>query len=252
MSAKLILAAIAVLVAMLAGAGAPAVAQSAQRLAWRSQTEPTSARVHAEKRGAESRAWCGERLARDDVAHEHDNGPFRYHAIYALPAGGVDRFTPDRARAAGRCAGGLGAARAAVRARDPVRHGDALRAELPRHLGHPVAADGGPVGGRRASGRVGVHRADVLRAGGGRLRHAAAHRPGGARGGGAAHELHRLARHARRRRRVRHRGDADRHPARPGEREQPRREARGHACAAAIGSATRTRCATRSAIPWAR
>jgi hypothetical protein len=36
--------------------------------------------------------WCGTERATDDTAHERDNGPWRFHAIYALAADAPDRF----------------------------------------------------------------------------------------------------------------------------------------------------------------
>src|SRR4051812_2173483 len=36
--------------------------------------------------------WCGPATARDDVVDELDNGPMKYHAIYAVPADAPDRF----------------------------------------------------------------------------------------------------------------------------------------------------------------
>jgi Thrombospondin type 3 repeat len=36
--------------------------------------------------------WCGTQRADDDRDHEVDNGAFSYHAIYALPSDGPDRF----------------------------------------------------------------------------------------------------------------------------------------------------------------
>jgi hypothetical protein len=38
-------------------------------------------------------AWCGTQRGDDDKAHEVDNGGYRYHAIYALPADAPDRFS---------------------------------------------------------------------------------------------------------------------------------------------------------------
>jgi hypothetical protein len=37
--------------------------------------------------------WCGAETSSDDTAHEFDNGPFRYHAVYMLPSDGPDRFS---------------------------------------------------------------------------------------------------------------------------------------------------------------
>jgi hypothetical protein len=36
--------------------------------------------------------WCGAERSSDDTTHQLDNGAYRYHAIYALPAGTPDRF----------------------------------------------------------------------------------------------------------------------------------------------------------------
>jgi hypothetical protein len=36
--------------------------------------------------------WCGTKRSSDDTVNELPNGTYRYHAIYALPAGSVDRF----------------------------------------------------------------------------------------------------------------------------------------------------------------
>src|SRR3954454_8162326 len=38
-------------------------------------------------------AWCGAEPGSDDTVNEVDNGPFRYHAVYMIPADGQDRFT---------------------------------------------------------------------------------------------------------------------------------------------------------------
>src|SRR5437868_14947213 len=37
-------------------------------------------------------AWCGSESAADDVVDEVDNGPYRYHGVYMLPADAPDRF----------------------------------------------------------------------------------------------------------------------------------------------------------------
>jgi hypothetical protein len=37
-------------------------------------------------------SWCGDQTAVDDTAHEVDNGPFRYHAVYMLAADAPNRF----------------------------------------------------------------------------------------------------------------------------------------------------------------
>jgi hypothetical protein len=37
--------------------------------------------------------WCGAETSSDDTAHEFDNGPFRYHAVYMLASDGEDRFS---------------------------------------------------------------------------------------------------------------------------------------------------------------
>src|SRR3954469_7780915 len=37
-------------------------------------------------------AWCGGEAGSDDTVHEVDNGAFRYHAVYMIPADGQDRF----------------------------------------------------------------------------------------------------------------------------------------------------------------
>jgi hypothetical protein len=37
--------------------------------------------------------WCGTETSSDDTAHEHDNGAFRYHAIYMLASDAPDRFS---------------------------------------------------------------------------------------------------------------------------------------------------------------
>src|SRR2546423_363874 len=36
--------------------------------------------------------WCGTETSSDDTAHEVDNGPFRYHAVYMLASDAPDRF----------------------------------------------------------------------------------------------------------------------------------------------------------------
>jgi hypothetical protein len=36
--------------------------------------------------------WCGTESAADDVVHEVDNGAYRYHGVYMLPADAPDRF----------------------------------------------------------------------------------------------------------------------------------------------------------------
>src|SRR3954471_2343098 len=55
---------------------------------------PTAARSTAEVRdiGSAPERWCGETTPRDDVVDELDNGPPKYHAIYAVPADAPDRF----------------------------------------------------------------------------------------------------------------------------------------------------------------
>src|SRR4051794_163168 len=37
--------------------------------------------------------WCGPERATDDTESETDNGTFKYHAVYMLPADGADRFS---------------------------------------------------------------------------------------------------------------------------------------------------------------
>src|SRR3954454_11838639 len=37
-------------------------------------------------------AWCGAEPGSDDTVNEVDNGAFRYHAVYMIPADGQDRF----------------------------------------------------------------------------------------------------------------------------------------------------------------
>jgi hypothetical protein len=37
-------------------------------------------------------SWCGATRSTDNRENEFDNGPYRYHAIYAIPADGPDRF----------------------------------------------------------------------------------------------------------------------------------------------------------------
>jgi hypothetical protein len=37
-------------------------------------------------------AWCGPSLPADDTAHEVNNGLYRYHAVYMIPADAPDRF----------------------------------------------------------------------------------------------------------------------------------------------------------------
>jgi hypothetical protein len=37
-------------------------------------------------------AWCGTESAADDVLHQVDNGTYRYHGVYMLPADAPDRF----------------------------------------------------------------------------------------------------------------------------------------------------------------
>jgi hypothetical protein len=46
----------------------------------------------AEVRGGEPAPWCGVATAQDDVSNELDNGPMKYHAIYAVPADAPDRL----------------------------------------------------------------------------------------------------------------------------------------------------------------
>ncbi|HYF24473.1 MAG TPA: hypothetical protein VD931_01900 [Baekduia sp.] len=53
---------------------------------------PLSAVTADGVRAALPTAHCGERRSADDTVHEVDNGPYRYHAIYAVPAGETDRF----------------------------------------------------------------------------------------------------------------------------------------------------------------
>jgi hypothetical protein len=36
--------------------------------------------------------WCGTKRSSDDTANQLENGSYRYHAIYAVPSGAVDRF----------------------------------------------------------------------------------------------------------------------------------------------------------------
>ncbi|HEY3020275.1 MAG TPA: hypothetical protein VGJ32_08785 [Solirubrobacteraceae bacterium] len=36
--------------------------------------------------------WCGTARSADDTRHERDNGAWRFHAVYALAADGIDRF----------------------------------------------------------------------------------------------------------------------------------------------------------------
>jgi hypothetical protein len=48
--------------------------------------------LSAAVRGALPEAWCGEQRSTDDTAHELANGDYKYHAIYAFPSDGVDRF----------------------------------------------------------------------------------------------------------------------------------------------------------------
>jgi hypothetical protein len=37
-------------------------------------------------------SWCGTPQPTDDTLHELDNGPYRYHAVYAVAADAPDRF----------------------------------------------------------------------------------------------------------------------------------------------------------------
>src|SRR3954470_11686923 len=37
-------------------------------------------------------AWCGTEAGSDDTVNEVDNGTYRYHAVYMIPADGQDRF----------------------------------------------------------------------------------------------------------------------------------------------------------------
>src|SRR3954454_7411668 len=39
-----------------------------------------------------SNPWCGDALTTDDTAHQYANGPARYHAILAVPAGSPVRL----------------------------------------------------------------------------------------------------------------------------------------------------------------
>ena len=66
------------------GAHAPAVVAHADTVAIDRGTEVRAVAAPA--------LWCGERLSSDDTAHERDNGSHRYHAIYAVPSDGTDRF----------------------------------------------------------------------------------------------------------------------------------------------------------------
>jgi hypothetical protein len=36
--------------------------------------------------------WCGTETNSDDTAHEVDNGPYKFHAVYVIPSDGADRF----------------------------------------------------------------------------------------------------------------------------------------------------------------
>ena len=72
------------------GAEAPAPAGGAdgKPLALDARGKPVAGPAHRRLPAA----WCGTPRTTDDRAHEVDNGAYRYHAIYALPADAPDRF----------------------------------------------------------------------------------------------------------------------------------------------------------------
>jgi hypothetical protein len=41
----------------------------------------------------EPQSWCGAEIGYDDTTHELDNGDFRYHGVYVVPADAPDRFS---------------------------------------------------------------------------------------------------------------------------------------------------------------
>jgi hypothetical protein len=62
---------------------------------------PKGKRLHAAARARASAAtvrsdlpssWCGDEIGYDDVAHQLQNGDFRYHGVYVVPADAPDRF----------------------------------------------------------------------------------------------------------------------------------------------------------------
>jgi hypothetical protein len=72
------------------GAEAPAPAGGAKG-------KPVTAAGRRKLTGGETRfrlptAWCGDSRDSDDTQNEVDNGAPRYHAVYAIPADGPDRF----------------------------------------------------------------------------------------------------------------------------------------------------------------
>jgi hypothetical protein len=65
-------------VAVAAGPESPAVPLRAAKRSVAAKVVPT--------------AWCGSESATDDVLHQVDNGTYRYHGVYMLPADAPDRF----------------------------------------------------------------------------------------------------------------------------------------------------------------
>src|SRR3954451_3840405 len=88
----------ALLACMLAAALAvPAAAAAAgparaRFLAHHSDPATPGLRRHAFARAADAAQWCGAETARDDGPDQVQNGSFRFHAVYLLPASGTDRF----------------------------------------------------------------------------------------------------------------------------------------------------------------
>src|SRR4051812_22682694 len=59
--------------------------------------KPLTFAARGKLNGAEARYrlptnWCGDTRATDNRENEFQNGAYRYHAIYAIPADGPDRF----------------------------------------------------------------------------------------------------------------------------------------------------------------
>ena len=69
-------------------APAPAGGMAGRPLSWAARAKVSGAAV----RYRLPSTWCGTQRSNDNLAGEVDNGGYRYHAIYALPADAPDRF----------------------------------------------------------------------------------------------------------------------------------------------------------------